>query len=447
MKITNLKNTGSTTMTPCEIVDRFLLQPDYFDFLKQFEFDSLEEIAEGYKYLCRSVVFDQFCRTKANRDNLPAVSIIYTQCKNIVNSMNPNEKYRVVAESLWLNYFERKKMERNFELFYSVEKSPEKLKNSIEKMREWWKYTDKDIEALRYMVCQAKIGRTFPTKLQRAIYIWSEEKFTGKTTVAEMFVACLNGEPNCDNIENYKSDVPHEWQFERFAVPESLHKRAILLDEAFSGKNGTENYYPRVKDKLTSNNCKYEVKGGGFFNEKCYRNYFITSNYPPEKFIHDKSERRFFVINMKHRPPMLTDDAIFEVIADFCRNVEPEENIAQWYRDTMPEVMGSIGYREIEMANALRSENFLNVLRGWRDSIQPKHKVYFPSDFKKWLFNEAGIVKTDRNAETVESSVVRAFGEPKVNKANGQKYYNTNSLIDKIEDEDDVEFVDDGRPF
>lgn len=450
MKITELKNTESTPQEPSQVVMRFLKNPEYVEFLKEFDFDSPTEIAEGFKYVAMAVYFDEFCRTKHNRDKLPAVALIYKQMSALVTGQNPSERYRATSEALWSEHFERIKMERNFNEFFKGKKSPEKYMNAVEKMREWWQWSDKDIEALRYMVCQSVAGHAFPSKLQRAMYIWSEEQMTGKTTVSEMIVSCLNGERSTENIEAYKSDVPHEWQFERFAVPESLNKRAILLDEAFSGKSGTENYYPRIKSELTATSCKYEVKGGGFFNAKCFRNYFITSNYPPDKFIQDKKERRFFVINMKTRPPVLTDDEIYTVISDFVRNAKPEKDLAQWYMDTMPNVTGNAGKREIEFANAYLSGDFLKLLESFAHSMPPKRVIYFPSEFKRWIFNEAGIPKTDKNAEIVNPAVYSIFGKPKELKG-GQRYYNVNRLIeiikDKQEGDEEITEKEDNLPF
>lgn len=439
MKIKDLKTTGSNSTVPCELVDRFALNADYMEFLKEFDFEDAEDVAEGYRHLCNTVYRDEFCRTKTNRDSNPDIMLIYTQCKAIVQNVQPNKIYTAVGEMLWLSHFERQNMKDNFKKFYSVEPKQDLYDKAVISMRKWWGYSEADIESLRYIICQAKMGHKFPAKLQRAVYIWSEQQFTGKTTVAEMFVMCLNGESNTDNIENFKSDIPHEWQFERFAVPKSMHKRAILLDEAFSGKNGTDNYYPRIKSELTSRTCNYEVKGGGFFSSKCYRNYFITSNHPPEKFIHDRSERRFFVINMKNRPPILSDDKIMSVIRDFCQNATPETDLAMWYRNTMPNVIGSIGRKEEEYANAFLSDNFRSMLQNYRDAEKltvdrsPKRNLYFPSEFKRWIFNEAGIVKNDKNAESVEPSVIKAFGAPKQLKG-GQKYYNISALIAIIDE-------------
>ena len=454
MKITELKRDGATANEPSEIVGKLIENSDYIEFLKEFEFDSVNETEEGFKYMARAVYFDEFCRTKVNRDRLPAVALIYKQMSGIVSSVAPEKVYQSTAEGLWSSYFEKKRMERNFNKFFSGKKDQSAYNNAVEKFKSWWKFSDDDIEALRYFVCQTIAGHSWPSKLQRAVYIWAEQQFTGKTTIAEMFVSCLNGETDTENVKDYMSDIPKEWQFDRFAIPSSLNKRAILLDEAFSGKNGTENYYPRIKTELTSTNCRWEVKNGGFYSSKCYRNYIFTSNYPPEKMIQDKRERRFFVINMRHMPPILSTEELFSTIADFCKNAEPEKDIAIWYRQTMPNVIGNVGVRELEIANAFVTHDFLKMLTAARDGIPAKRKIYFPSEFKKYIFNEAGIPKTDRNAELIIPATIQVFGEPLVLKG-GQRYYNLNKLIEKVTkiiedhygDDDDEKIIEENLPF
>lgn len=429
MKITELSNSGSNAMQPCKVVEEFAKNPDYMDFLKKFDFTTTDEIVSGYKYLAKSVYFDEYCRSKVNRDKLPSIALIYKQMSALLTSANPYKHYTAIAETLYLDHFEPKIMEQNFAKFYSKKPDKSKYDAAVKKMVEWWKLTPEDIDILRYFVCQSKAGKDFKSKLQRIVYIWSDAKNTGKTTIAELFTLALNGETDLNNVKNYKSKIPREWQFGRFDVPVALNKRCVLLDEGFGGKSGTDNYYQAIKSEMTANDCTIEVKNGGFFSKWCYRNYIITSNFAPSKFIYDKSERRVSVINLENKPPKLKEEVIFEVIKDFCQNAEPEADFFDWYHETMPDVMGSTGVIEEEIGHAFLSDDFFKMLKGFEAAF--KQKVYFPSEFKKWAFNEAGIVKTDKNSMHIAPAVISIFGEPKELKG-GQKYYRTSALIEVI---------------
>ena len=83
------------------------------DFLKKFDFTTTDEIVNGYKYLAKSVYFDEYCRSKVNRDKLPSIALIYKQMSALLTSANPYKHYTAISETLYLDYFEPKIMEQN----------------------------------------------------------------------------------------------------------------------------------------------------------------------------------------------------------------------------------------------------------------------------------------------------------------------------------------------
>lgn len=157
-----------------------------------------------------------------------------------------------------------------------------------------YKLSDREITYLQYFCSQAKREDLDPS-LNTFLYIWSNEKFTGKTTVSEYVCSFLNGETTRD-ASPYKSDLSREMQIGRFDIPAAISCRCTMLDEA--GFHDMTKTYDKLKSMITKNSCEIEYKYRSSKRPKrCYRNYIMSSNNDPIYFVKDDSERRILPIN------------------------------------------------------------------------------------------------------------------------------------------------------
>ena len=115
------------------------------------------------------VASDRYLLNKRTRQDIP----------------DADRKTYAAAESLWLRKFERKELTRRRNAIFSGDKSSDKYFVAKNELARIYGYSEADMEAWRYFVCQARRDNADPA-LNRAVYLWSEEKMTGKTTVARI---------------------------------------------------------------------------------------------------------------------------------------------------------------------------------------------------------------------------------------------------------------------
>ena len=173
-----------------------------------------------------------------------------------------------------------------------------------------WGFTDAEIDALRYFVCQTR-EENFNPSLNKSIYFWSEKKQTGKTSVARALASVLNGGTSVIDGGNYESTFSVELQLNPHDLPASCKYNCVILDEAMP-KDSSKSY-GRVKSMLTSNNVTYNQKFSRIQNLKAKRFYLFTSNEDIRQLIQDDSERRLIEIQMNDRPVQISFEEIYSI--------------------------------------------------------------------------------------------------------------------------------------
>ena len=196
---------------------------------------------------------------------------------------------------IWLEYILSKRREEQFKKIIKMQDN-EALRAISARIKQIYGFSDREMIYLQYFCSQTKCD-DLDASLNTFLYIWSKEKFTGKTTVSEYICSFLNGETT-RNAEAHKSTLSNEMQYERFDIPVAITSRCTFLDEA--GFHDMTKSYNKLKTMITSNSCMIEYK---FKNskrtKKCYRNYIFSSNDDPIYLVKDDDERRILCIKFK----------------------------------------------------------------------------------------------------------------------------------------------------
>lgn len=427
---------------PCAFVDEVLRLdlPSVVEVVKNCDFGSCADLLRALKKAWWLVATDAYLNNKKTQVAIPAAKILLSQALKMVGSPDFEKRVGAVADGLWLQCFQRRSMaSRRAEMFGSTDAAA--YAEAVETLREWYGFTDGDVEALRYFVCQAK--RESDPALNRALYLYSKEKMTGKTTVARMVAGILNGCQSwreCQRCECL-SDIPTELQFSNFARPKAAQFFAVVMDEAFAGKT-TAKYYGKFKTAMTSDTASVEVKFGGKYDVSVCRNYIFTSNNDISSVVADESERRMFVIPMR-KPKNVDYDTLYEVWRAFVVNAEGERDVAQWYRDTTPDVVGEQGVIIADIVAALLSDEFDGYITLKKASNANLYQVSW-SFFFDYLSKSFDVRKL---ANTAKEAVRRAFGDP--NSSGNRCYYNLSEVTDIVGRKEATvqEIADDDLPY
>lgn len=410
--------------------------------LEQCDFASLRELAASYREAWNVVASDRYLLNKRTRQDIPDADILLTRAKRISSSADADRKTYAAAESLWLRKFERKELTRRRNALFSGDKSSDKYfiaKNELERI---YGYSEADMEAWRYFVCQARRDDADPA-LNRAVYLWSEEKMTGKTTVARIVAGILNGCSTWDVARRgaYLSDIPCELQFGGFDRPKATRYACVVMDEAFAGKS-TAKYYGKFKTAITSDTAQVNIKFGSAVDIHCTRNYIFTSNNDISSVVADESERRLFAIRA-NRPEYCDYDKLYAVWLDYIVNAPDEEDTAKWYRDTMPQVKGEAGVTKDDIRSAFVSPEFLaaieEYMRGGDAAMMSqmqsgnytpvnRYQLAYPKFFTDFIAKSYDVRK---NQLLVKDAVVSVFGEPC--RSSNRRYYNIIPLKTELE--------------
>ena len=411
--------------------------------LEQCDFASLRELAAAYREAWSVVASDRYLLNKRTRQDIPDADILLTRAKRISSSADADRKTYAAAESLWLRKFERKELTRRRKALFSGDKSADRYFIAKKEIERIYGYLEADMEAWRYFVCQARRDDADPA-LNRAVYLWSEEKMTGKTTVARIVAGILNGCATWDEARRgaYLSDIPCELQFGGFDRPKATRYACVVMDEAFAGKS-TAKYYGKFKTAITSDTAQVNIKFGSAVDIPCTRNYIFTSNNDIASVVADESERRLFEIHAQ-RPIEMDYEKLYRVWLDFIVNAPEEPDTAKWYRDTMPKVKGEVGVTKDDIKSAFVSPEFLaavedyarngnaataaEIASGNGVSSVNRYQLSYPKFFTDFIAKSYDVRK---NANIIKDAVVALFGEPC--RSSNRRYYNIIQLKSDLE--------------
>lgn len=438
----------STGDRPSDVTAKVLelVPPEVEKMMEGLEFSSAEELAQAMQVAWYIIATDKYLNSKTTQLTIPGATILLARAKRIMTGANVTRTITASAEAMWMRYFEGENLKTRRNAVLSVERNEKTYCTALDRIRLVYGFSDTEMGHLRYFVCQARRDDADPA-LNRALYIHSKEKMTGKTTVARAIAGILNGARSWMECSgDFFSDIPCELQFGNFERPKATRYACVVMDEAFAGKS-TAKYYGKFKTAMTSDKCQVEVKFGGKYDVKCRRNYIFTSNNDISSVVADESERRMCVITMRRPQPMSYDD-IYQLWRDFIVNAPEESDTAVWYRETMPEVKGEAGVQSDDITSALLGDELRQKLTQMQGG--GLYQVAYPKFFTDWLAQSYDVRKC---SGLIKDAVVAAYGEPK--NSGNRKYYNISDLLaiiaggmaEQIVFENDKNVIDNDLPY
>ena len=309
---------------------------------------------------CMIIVNDAKFNSKKYECPMPTVANLFAFMQTLDRRGKLFEECSLVAKLAWNGKICRRMIdERTRGMFASPDK--EKYLKAVKRIKEVWFYSDIDIDALRYFVCQSRHENHNPS-LNKGIYHWGSEKQTGKTTVAKTIVAILNGDI-LEHAGRYSSHLTVELQYGNHDIPKAALFNSVLLDEA-APKDSTKSYNA-FKSVMTGNSCDYNPKYKQVLTIPCRRYYYFTSNDDIRDFVQDRRERRLYELKSTQKPLQISFEEIYRIWFDFCTNAEPESNWQAWYNSfVMVDGQAQKNIEEIKTELRIKGENIFAPLSG-----------------------------------------------------------------------------------
>ncbi len=321
---------GDERLIPNELIIDVVRANGIKNYVMQNDFESQEAIKSFIFDLIKKTLNSPAFADRKTRETFPLLANFYYYCQKIDRNGTKETEADKIAERCWYGEMAQKRLREKTEKMFSVQPDEAVFREACEKIKKIYGYTDADIDAFRYFVCQSKNHDINPS-LNKCLYIWSRRKETGKTSVARAIISILNGEENTDRINKYESTLSKEMQFNDHDLPVVSEANAVLLDEAMP--HDTKKVYGHLKSMLTSRGCKFNPKFNSVIHVDCRRNYLFTSNEDVSDFIKDDNDRRFIVVNNERKPKQISFEAIFEIWKTFCQHATPRMDFSDWYRE------------------------------------------------------------------------------------------------------------------
>jgi len=373
------------------------------DYFANNTFDSQNEI----KVRCKKI-YSEYLNEKCFTDPKKTLKIygqrgasLITQMFNLSKYVDSMEKWAEgTANQFWFGSNAIRCITRMVNELLKCEQTPELYRKSIIALKDAFKFSDFQIEMLRYAICQSKYGDC-PASKNKAVYIWGKEKGSGKTTIAAMIVSILNGEKDHLNIARYKSTLAQELQFQTFVAPKICSCRAVILDEA--APKDTSKMYNIFKTRITSDGATVRFIHKNQVDLSGKANYWMTSNDPPWEFVQDESERRFLEFNIEKRYQNLTTIEIYNLFLNFIQQCKKEPDWEAWY-DSMQlgtEVKGMESKNIDDIRSYFETDEFFKIINNGAS------QVTVGTFYQQVNFFEKNVSK-----QTVMNCVVAMFGEP-----------------------------------
>lgn len=330
---------------PAEDIVNVVYHGSLEEYAKTLDVKSEDELYSKLMRVCNLTVIDKVFQGQKAK-TFPPIYNFYCYVSSLQKKGKLVEECKAIADSVWNGTIAQRILKRNCDTMFNVEYSESLYNEVTAKMMRIWDFTDVDIEALRYFICQCKAVGDFNSSLNKSLYFWGEKKKTGKSTFARMLASCLNGD-TFDNACKYESKYQTENQFNDHDLPRACVYNCVILDEAMP--RDTKKSYAQLKAMITSNSVTYNPKFKQVISIKARRNYIFTSNDDIADYIQDESERRFYAINFKTEPEQIELSEIYDTIKTFVQQCKPREDIStqKWY-DSFNSVDGIIR-REIDM--------------------------------------------------------------------------------------------------
>ena len=308
--------------------------------------------AELYNLITKAIrrtIADPVFNDRQRVNNFPPFANFFYYCQRIDRNGKTANEAEGIASTAWYGTICRRNTSENLQKLFNVAPDKERFKEISNKIRDIWGFTEKEIDALRYFVCQTRVENHNPS-LNKSIYFWGKMKGTGKSTVGRAIITILNGDVWA-NHGVYESTLNKEMGYSDHDLPLAALYNCVFLDETVP--KDSRKSYNGVKRMLTSNSFNYNPKYRQVVTIPCKRIYIFTSNDDISEFIQDESERRFVSIEISKAPKQLTFEQIYDIWKEFAINCEPEEDWKAWY-DSFDLVKGLEALNIEEVKNEIR---------------------------------------------------------------------------------------------
>lgn len=332
-----MREVGDTTAVPDNLIIDVVHAGGLEKWARLQNHTRVDDLSEDISRIMRKAINSSILTGK-KKDTFPAIRNFSVYC-NRVNCKDggvDNEAQRI-ANAAWYGSLAQMHLKERTDKMFANKPDDVRFNEAVKKVKSVWGFSDNDIDALRYFVCQTRHEGHNPS-MNKSIYLWAEEKQTGKTTIARAIVSVLNGEENMDNAGKYESTLAKEMQYNEHDIPLAASCNAVILDESMP--KDTSKAYGQIKQMLTSNSCQYNQKFKDVRTISAKRFYFCTSNEDIADFVQDKTERRFYAIHLNNQPIQLSFDEIYKIWKDFCVNATPRMDDWQAWYNTIDHVNG-----------------------------------------------------------------------------------------------------------
>lgn len=309
----------------------------------------------------RRTISDPVFNDRARVNTFPPFANFFYYCQKLDRNGKTDNEATGISEVAWNGVICRRNNEENIRNMFREQPDKEKFRKICKRISSIWGFTEKQIDALRYFVCQTRHKNHNPS-LNKSIYMWGKRKGTGKTTVGRAIVTILNGDV-WSNFGSYESTLNKEMGYNDHELPLSALYNCVFLDETVP--KDSKKSYGGVKRMLTSNSFNYNPKFKTIINIPCKRIYFFTSNDDIAEFIQDESERRFIEIEITKIPQQLTFNEIYDIWKEFAVNCEPEEDWKEWYDSfELVEGLETININEVKNEIELNATELFGMAAG-----------------------------------------------------------------------------------
>ena len=390
-------------LIPNEIILDIVLSNGLKSYILENNFDSQNEIKEFIFDTINLTLNSKSFSERKTRETFPLLSNFFYYCQKLDRSGTKDRESEKIAEQCWYGEMAAKRLNDRINKMFSQEPNEAIFNDVVLRIKDIWSYSNIEIDSLRYFVCQAKDrGRTINPSQNKQLYLWSKTKETGKTSVARAIISILNGEPNTNNASKFESDLSKELQYGAHDLPLAATYNAVILDEAMP--NDSKKVYGQLKSVLTSSGCDYNPKFNTTIHVECHRNYIFTSNNCISDYIKDDSDRRFIIVEPKHKPKQIEFSEIYDIWKLFCIHATPRLSWAKWYAE-----FAHIDGQETKQIDE-NKENIINhvsILQELENS--DKYVVTIGFFCKKLTNSETPPVEVKKN---IKLACIELFGKP-----------------------------------
>ena len=368
---------------------------------KTTRFETIDKLNNEIVSIFKIAIIDKINNDKKLQELFPPIHNFCIYATRTDRSGKIRSEALKIAEAAWWGEIAQAMLKEKTSKIFNIKPDKEKYLKISDKIKAIWNFSDIEIDAIRYFVCQTRNPERNPS-LNKSLYLWSNKKRTGKTTVARSIAAVLNGETSIKGAGKFESTFNKELQLNDHDLPYAAQFNCVILDEAMP--KDSRKSYGRVKSMLTSDTCSFNQKYGRITSIKVQRSYIFTSNDDITELIQDDSERRLIEIRMGQIPTQMSFTDIYTIWREFCQNCTTESDLQEWY-NTFEDVQGiqrkDISYFQTEIVS--NSELFF--------AINNKPDYSLTLKFFEDILIKGKSTRDERNV--IQKALIELFGEPK----------------------------------